>query len=1009
MLRSLSLSWKSRIAGPIAVAITLTTPVVVHAANDGVVADSRDGRLLAQGVTQPDLVAQARMLTQQATEFIQHQRYVNAEPLLRQALAWMEVARGPDDREVGTSVKNLAGLYLAQGRYGEAELLLQRALGIFQRTLGPWDPNVAWSLYYLGEIYKSQGRYGDAEPLYLRARAIYEKAFGPDHRNVAHTDCDIADVLQFTGRVDEAESLYQQALAIFKSTLGADHPDTGLCAVHLATLYLGEARYAEAERFFRLDLDATEKTFGSDHPNVARGLGNLAMAYFDQGRYGEAEPLFRRALAINEKAKGTDASIVAHTLSNSGANYEALGRYDVAEAQFRRALRIQEKNFGPGSFEDAVQLTNIARVSMLQARYIEAEALLQRAMPMLNKAGGPDSVGLAMAQAILGSLYKKQGRYNDAEPSLKRALEIEEKIHGPTHLNVAKALFELADLYQAKEQTEAALAVSTRAVDIFERHLARDLAQRSTGRAAEQRTGRDYFEGYIDIAYAASTKAPQRKPYLTAETFRVAQLARSSEAGQAVAEMASRFATDRDNLAMLVRQRQDAARRWQRLDAEDVKAASGVPDDFISKDPRNLRLLLEQAAEQLDALDAQIDSEYPRYAELSNPKPVQLEVAKALLEPDEALLVYLAGKEETWLWVVRPDSAAFYRLEIDAAGLIREVAALRARLDPAQNPDLLPYPATRAYSLFEKILAPVTPRLVGVHRLLIVPDGALQSLPLSVLVTKPPAHDADSWGDNRTIAWLARDYAVTVMPSVSALRALRQGGTAPRGSRLFLGIGDPVLRENRANARIDAVSKLTPLPETAGELREIAQILGDSQSDLLLGEEANEPALRRVALDQYRVIEFATHGLMSGELKGLAEPALVLTPSREASPDNDGLLTASKIATLKLNADWVVLSACNTAASDGTPDAGGLSGLAKAFFYAGARALLVSNWSVPSKTTVKLITGTFGELKENPTIGRAEALRRAEIAMLDPKNPPIDAHPLVWAPFILAGEGGAGR
>jgi CHAT domain-containing protein len=104
-----------------------------------------------------------------------------------------------------------------------------------------------------------------------------------------------------------------------------------------------------------------------------------------------------------------------------------------------------------------------------------------------------------------------------------------------------------------------------------------------------------------------------------------------------------------------------------------------------------------------------------------------------------------------------------------------------------------------------------------------------------------------------------------------------------------------------------------------------------------------------------------------------------------------------------------VLSACNTAASDGTPDAGGLSGLAKAFFYAGARALLVSNWAVPSKATVKLITGTFDALKKDPTIGRAEALRRAELAMLDPQSPPEYAQPMMWAPFMVTGEGGVGR
>jgi CHAT domain-containing protein len=185
--------------------------------------------------------------------------------------------------------------------------------------------------------------------------------------------------------------------------------------------------------------------------------------------------------------------------------------------------------------------------------------------------------------------------------------------------------------------------------------------------------------------------------------------------------------------------------------------------------------------------------------------------------------------------------------------------------------------------------------------------------------------------------------------------------------------------------------------------------MGAGEQDLYLAERASESLLRRAGLDRYRIVEFATHGLMSGDLRGLAEPALVLTPPPVATSDNDGLLTASKVATLKFNADWVVLSACNTAAPDGAPDAGGLSGLAKAFFYAGARSLLVSHWAVPSRAAVKLVTAAFDELKKDPSIGRAEALRRAEMGMLDPKSPPEFAHPLVWAPFVLAGEGGAER
>ena len=387
------------------------------------------------------------------------------------------------------------------------------------------------------------------------------------------------------------------------------------------------------------------------------------------------------------------------------------------------------------------------------------------------------------------------------------------------------------------------------------------------------------------------------------------------------------------------------------------------------------------------------------------------------------MLVYLAAEDATWLWVLRRDRIAFHQIGIGAKALAHEVSALRGALDPGRNADFAPFPAKHAYALYQKLLGPALPLLDGAHHLIVVSDGALESLPPSVLVTNPPERDPQSPADHRGLAWLARDYAITVLPVVTSLRALRQPVTAPGSPAPFLGIGNPVLAGKPgaergiklaslfrgATADVEVVRQLPPLPETADELRAIARTLGAGDQDLLLGERASEPVLRQTPLDRYRVVQFATHGLVSGDLPGLTEPALVLTPPKEASPDNDGLLTASKVATLKLNAEWVVLSACNTAADDGTPDAGGLSGLAKAFFYAGARSLLVSHWPVASQATVKLVTDAFVELKNDPEIGRAEALRRAEMAMLDPKNPPEFAHPMMWAPFVLAGDGGAAR
>ena len=150
-----------------------------------------------------------------------------------------------------------------------------------------------------------------------------------------------------------------------------------------------------------------------------------------------------------------------------------------------------------------------------------------------------------------------------------------------------------------------------------------------------------------------------------------------------------------------------------------------------------------------------------------------------------------------------------------------------------------------------------------------------------------------------------------------------------------------------------------------------------------------------------RVVAFATHGLIAGELKGLSEPGLVFSPPVKGTDRDDGFLTASEVAQLKLNADWGILAACNTAAPDGTPGAEGLSGLAKAFFYAGTRSLLVSHWPVQSEAATALTTGMF----LTRTTGRSEALKRSMMAFLEPQEKPHLAHPAFWAPFSIVGEG----
>lgn len=207
---------------------------------------------------------------------------------------------------------------------------------------------------------------------------------------------------------------------------------------------------------------------------------------------------------------------------------------------------------------------------------------------------------------------------------------------------------------------------------------------------------------------------------------------------------------------------------------------------------------------------------------------------------------------------------------------------------------------------------------------------------------------------------------------------------------------------------------LPRLPDTRDELTAMAQALNaDPAKSLYLGKAANEQNVETLDLSHYRIVAFATHGLVPGDIDGLTQPALALTAPEVADVEGDGLLTIEKILALKLDADWVVLSACNTAAGAGA-GAEAASGLGSAFFYAGTRALLVTNWSVQSTSARELTTDLFRRQAADPALSRGEALRQAMMALLDGPGL-VDAsgqtvytyaHPLFWAPYSVIGDGG---
>jgi CHAT domain-containing protein len=556
--------------------------------------------------------------------------------------------------------------------------------------------------------------------------------------------------------------------------------------------------------------------------------------------------------------------------------------------------------------------------------------------------------------------------------------------------------------------------------------------------------------------------------------FETAQWAQSSEAAQSLQQMAVRGAKGDPRLAALVREHQDLLTDWQQRDALRSAAVAQAPD---KRNPRaetaNVARLMAIDT-RIAEIDERLKAEFPDYAALVSPAPLSVEGVQVLLASDEALILILdtperkPTPEKTFLWVVTKTGAPkWVRSELGTKSLGEKVAALRRALDPASagaraaesmantnsGTGAGDFGLALAHELYRALFGEVEDMIAGKH-LLIVPSGPLISLPFQVLVTTPlqqgEAGDAQTL---RLAQWLIRRHALTVLPSVASLKAIRRHAGTSRAQKPYLAIANPLLvgpgggdqrafavktcslrspaesirvaeaqpaekvqgmseffRGNLAN--LAEVRRLSPLPETAGEVCEVGLVLGGTEDAILLGAAATETAIKRLStegrLAQYRVLHFATHGLVAREIKHLAEPALVLSPPETPTEEDDGLLTASEVAGLKLGADWVILSACNTAAGD-QGNAQALSGLARAFFYAGARALLVSHWPVNSGAAVKLTTGAFEEMHKaeatDTPIGRAEALRRAMLALID-HGSAREGHPATWAPFVVVGEGG---
>ena len=756
-------------------------------------------------------------------------------------------------------------------------------------------------------------------------------------------------------------------------------------------------------------------------------LARKTQALRAAGRLGEAEASLQAYLRLSREAELQPSYLSGIYVVASSLRF-AQREFVQSEIYARKSDKVLE-SLG----YEALSANRVGRRKSLilalegQKRWPEALAELDR----LDALAGGD---VALRQRVLlpserAMVYLWTGKAAQAAAIYGGVIAYTLKVYGEGHFFVTQA----SGLQGVALWRTGSAENKARALPLLKQSVAGYTAPRN----ADFLENTGFRKEVRELVFATYLEALSTTPGEDAgQALGPADWVRGGVVQQALADAAVRSSATDPALAELVRREQDSKneitglRNFLAGDAGGT--ATPLPDIAAS-----MRARITDLEATRQGLQLQLKSRFSNYDRLVRPQPPgTADIAKAL-SPDEALLMLLPTEDAVYVWAVTADApGAFARVALQQAQVAQLVRATRSTLDFAEmSRGMRPFNAAAANELYARLLQPVEAGFKGKKRLVIAAGGALSQLPFGVLLTQPTR--IANAADYAQAPWLIKQAAITQVPSVSAWLAGKQLALAKPGPELLLGWGDPqfvadasapvavagttrhiMLTRAAALAEPDSDKAGAPaalryrdipaLPETRDELLAIAAILkADARRDLRLGSEATRASVlqssRSGELQKKRVLVFATHGLMAGDLPNLNQPALALAASAGDGQDPlAALLTLADVLSLKLNADWVVLSACNTAAADGKAEEA-LSGLARGFFYAGTRSLLVTHWAVESESARQLTTATFAHYSQNPQAPKAESLRQA---MLGVMAQPAYAHPAFWAPYALVGDGG---
>lgn len=817
--------------------------------------------------------------------------------------------------------------------------------------------------------------------------------------------------------------------AISTHPFGSGDLDSFYQLMQLGTAANDDSQYASAEQAFRSALAIQERILGPDDPAIATPLMNLALQISNQGRYAEADELFARArVLVNNSSDSLARSRLALYLAEHEVNR---AHFDVATND----RRIAESGFADVVPQGLLTLAETGSSNRINAL---GDAVL------LSPEGQNAVSGLAASWSVASLIAYQNGDYSAVRRYTQRVNTLLKET-GVNPPGVVPRAIRLAALSDAQEgDSAAAVSQLDSAASLFGKSGSAERPQALTlllaGRTAlasknlplalslfrqGAALGRErhltFPSGVIGeymIAIDQASKAPgANADKLAAELFDASQLIQGGVTSQVVAQSFARLSAGDPRARDLIRDMQDADLKLTQLYAQRDRAAQ-LP---LAQDNGDALKKVDAAIAETQARRAADDSAAqaasPDYARLVSADASVAGVEK-LLGPHEALLNLTVGPKASFAVLIAQDHVKGFRIDVTAAEFADEVAALRKTIDVTDDGRLPVFDVALAHRIYEQLLSPVEDQLGSVNRLVVVPSGALTSLPLETLVAKDIKPVTD--GNYKDVPFLVTRFAISYFPAPQAFVVLRQHTKPSTAPEAYIGFGDfrPATRAqvaasfppDRCGADYSALSQLPPLPGTRKEISTVGGAIFHAPSrDIVLGADFTRARLESMDLTRYRIIHLATHAFLPSELNCRTEPLIAVSAVPGAPNVADAFIGLSDILGLKLDADLVVLSACNTAGPAGAGTGDSLSGLARAFFFAGARGLLVTHWSLDDNAGPLLTALTF--TPSGGTQDTAEDLRQAKLTMIQKVGARPGAgnafftHPFAWAPFVLIGDG----